>query len=349
MNSSEKMTSRAIVGLFVLALFYTLYFARVFLLPLVLALLLTFLLKPVVGFLLKLRIPQAIGAAVVTVCLVGIMGFGVMHLSQPASEWIQKAPRSIQSVERKIRKIRRSFERVQETAEEIEKITELEDRKAPEVRIKEPSLSDLFFRGTRQIFVMGAVMLVLMYFLLAFGNVFSQRVVALLLDSHKKEEALKIVSDAEHSVSRYLFTIVVINTVLGFAIAGAMYLLGLPNPALWGVMAGLVNFIPYIGAMAGVVTVALVAFLTFDSLGRILAVPAVYFLITSLEGQVITPIILGSRFRMSPVVIFLWLVFWGWLWGVAGALVAVPMLTVLKIFSGHMPFLYPVGRFLDRD
>lgn len=125
-----------------------------------------------------------------------------------------------------------------------------------------------------------------------------------------------------------------------------MAALDMPNPVLWGVMAGLLNFVPYLGAIVGTGVVALVAVLTFDDVGRVLIPPVSYLALTSLEGQFITPTILGRRLRLNPVVIFVWLVFWGWIWGVPGALVAVPMLAAFKIVCDRVENLRPVGDFL---
>jgi predicted PurR-regulated permease PerM len=139
-----------------------------------------------------------------------------------------------------------------------------------------------------------------------------------------------------------------INICLGLVMTGAMYLLGMPNPVLWGVMAGMANFIPYIGAVTGVAVVGLIAVLSFESVGRALLVPMVYFTVTSMEGQIITPMVLGRSFALNPVVIYIWLIFWGWMWGIIGALLAVPILTIFKILCDHLKSLSHVGDFLGK-
>ncbi|HUL37067.1 MAG TPA: AI-2E family transporter, partial [Thermodesulfobacteriota bacterium] len=135
---------------------------------------------------------------------------------------------------------------------------------------------------------------------------------------------------------------------MGIAVGIGMFLIGMPNPVLWGVMAGCLVFLPYLGPLIGITIVTVVAFLTFDAIGRILLAPAIYIALETIQGQVITPMVVGLRFALNPVAIFIWIIFWGWLWGVIGALLAVPMLTVFKIFCDHIEPLAPIGEFLGK-
>jgi predicted PurR-regulated permease PerM len=341
----------ALTGLSILAVFYTLYFARVFLLPIATALILYFLLIPVLRSFKKLRIPEFIGAALILLFLMGAVSYGVSQLYDPAAEWINNAPENLRQIERKIRGIRESVEEVKQTAEELEKMATVETKEAkkvPSVEIRKPSFSNIFLIGTQKMIVLGAITLILLYFLLAYGHIFMKKLVELVQGRHEKNRVLEMAEEIENNISRYLFTVTVINTGLGIAIAGAMYIMGMPNPVLWGVMAGLANFIPYIGAIVGVGVVGIVALLSLESIGRALLVPAVYFLITATEGQIVTPMVLGRRFALNPIVIYLWLIFWGWMWGMIGVLLAVPMLTVFKIFCDHIRPLSRIGAFLGR-
>jgi predicted PurR-regulated permease PerM len=141
-------------------------------------------------------------------------------------------------------------------------------------------------------------------------------------------------------------TITLINAGLGLAVGIAMSWLGMPNPVLWGVMTGCFNFIPYLGAVSSAIILTLVALLTFDGLDRALLVPSMFMGLTTLEGFFVTPMIVGHRLTLNPVAIFIWLTFWGWLWGVPGMLLAVPLLATLKIVCDHIRPLNPVGEFL---
>jgi predicted PurR-regulated permease PerM len=135
---------------------------------------------------------------------------------------------------------------------------------------------------------------------------------------------------------------------MGLFIGLGLYLIGMPNSLLWGVMAGFLVFLPYIGPLMGISIVTVVAFLTFASIGRILLVPAIYIVLEIIQGQIVTPMVLGLRFTLNPVVIFIWLIFWGWMWGIVGAMLAFPMLTIFKILCDHVQPLTPIGEFLGR-
>ena len=161
-----------------------------------------------------------------------------------------------------------------------------------------------------------------------------------------KRSAVEIIRGIEDHISYYLFTVTLINIGLGLSIALALYLLGMPNPLLWGTLATILNFIPYLGAITGGLLVLVVAAITFESLELVLLAPGIYLSLTSLEGSFITPLILGQRLTLNPIVIFVSLIFWGWLWGIAGALIAVPMLVCFKILCDRIEPLESIGDFL---
>ena len=161
-----------------------------------------------------------------------------------------------------------------------------------------------------------------------------------------KRKVVEMVHEVERGVSSYLLTVTLINIALGVVIGLAMWLMEMPNPALWGAMATTLNFIPYLGAMAGTIVVFLVAVFSFDSLAYASLVPVVYFGCTALEGNFVTPSLLGRNMSMNPIVVFLSLVFWGWMWGVGGALIAVPTLAILKIGLDQFDRTRPIGTLL---
>src|SRR4029450_13240130 len=215
-----------------------------------------------------------------------------------------------------------------------------------------PSMSQRLF-GTTQNFAIGFFeVLVLLYFLLAAGDLFLQKLVRVVPEFTDKKKAVRIVREAESSVSVYLGTVTLVNACLGVAIAFAMWFVGMPNPILWGVAAGLLEFIPYLGAATMTATLTVAGLITFDDVGRALLVPAVYLAIALLQANVvytlISPIILGRRLTLNPVAIFVGLLFWTLIWGVAGAFLAVPLIATLKIFCDHIERLRPVGEFLGR-
>jgi predicted PurR-regulated permease PerM len=347
-KAQTEFRSIALKGLFLIASFYTLYFARDLILPFILALLLNFLLRPVVRGLRKIRIPEFAGAALVLVALLGSVGYGVIRLSGPAAEWINKAPESLQQIESKVGFLRRPFEGINHAVEELKSIARMGAEKKPEVEITPPGITDAVLTGTREVIAKSSVMFILLYFLLASGDLFLRKLIKLFPTLHKKKDIVRITREVEHHTSRYLYTVTMINILTGVSIGVGMYLIGLPNSLLWGVMAGFLVFLPYIGPLIGISIVTIVAFLTFANLGRILLAPAIYIVLEVIQGQIVTPMVLGLRFTLNPVAIFIWLIFWGWMWGIVGAILAFPMLTIFKILCDHIRPLAPVGEFLGK-
>ena len=344
----KEYRSIALKGLFVIAFFYTLYFARALILPFTLALLLNFLLRPVVRVLKKIKVPELAGAALVIIALLGSAGYGVIKVSGPAAEWIDKVPESLRHLESKVGFFRKPLEGVNNAVEELTRIARMGAEKKPEVEIRPPGISDAVLAGTREVIVKSSVMFILLYFLLASGDLFLRKLIKRIPTLRKKKEIVRITREVEHHTSRYLYTVTGINILMGASIGLSMYFIGMPNPLLWGVMSGLLVFLPYIGAMIGISVVTIVASLTFDGLGRILLAPAIYIALETIQGQLVTPLVLGFRFTLNPVAIFVWFIFWGWMWGILGAILAFPMLMIFKIFCDHIQPLAPVGEFLEK-
>lgn len=343
-----RTRSLAINMLLLLALFYTLYFARALFLPIVLAILLSFVFAPTVRLLRRAHIPEAAGAGLIVAGLLSVVGFGIYNLAGPAGEWLEKAPTVMQQIERKIRVIKKPVEEVSEATKRVEEMASVGQANVRTVQVQQKPLASLILSETGE-FLFGAVStFVLLLFLLASGNRFLQKIVRTLPRLEDKKRAVEVAREMETEISTYLFTIALINTGLGTATAIAMHFLGMPNPLLWGVMVALLNFIPYVGDMISVTVLAIVALLTFDNAGYALLVPIVYYVLTATEGQLITPMILGRRFTLNPVVILVSLMFWGWLWGIPGALLAVPFLVTMKIFCDHVEPLSKFGEFLGR-
>lgn len=347
LKSPMGVAAAATLGLFILAFFYTLFAAAAFFMPVVVALLLNFLLSPVVRFMERLRIPAPLGAGLVMLGLVGTLAFCVYNLAGPAAEWVEKAPQSLRQAEHKLRGIKASVEKVQEATEEVQEITNGgEEGREPPVEVRQTTMTDALLSQTQEVLAGAVIMFFLLYFLLASGDLFLRKLVHMLPLLHRKRKAVQIAHRIERDLSTFLFTMAAINTVLGCTVALGLYLLGMPNPVLWGIMVGLLNFIPYLGPLIGVTIVGLVAFISFESTALALAAPALYFSINALEGNLITPMIMGRQLTLNPVAIFVSLTFWGWIWGILGALLAVPILVAIKIICDNVTTLAPLGEFL---
>jgi len=347
LQGSLGIHSFSLTGLFVLAAFYTLYLARSFFLPIILALLLSLLLNPVVRGLKRLHIPEGLGAALIVLGLLGVLGLGVYELATPAYDWMQQAPQSLRKIEARLRQLKKPVQTVSKATEQVEKITKVAAGQEPaKVTVTGESLGQKVFSGATSFVFSGVVMFILLYFLLASGDMFLRKLIKVTPILIDKKRAVDIARQIETEVSAYLATITLINLAVGVAVGTAMWLIGIPNPLLWGVLSALANFIPYLGAITMISVLAMVGFLTFDSLGHALLAPGVFIGLHLLESYLLTPLILGRRLTLNPVVIFLGFTFWGWLWGITGAVLAVPIMVVVKIFCDHSEPLAPIGEFL---
>jgi len=297
------------------------------------------------------RIPGSIGAGIIIVGLLASGAYGTYLLSDPARQWLQKAPTSFDTIRKKLRGFLEPVEKARQTTQQIEKITTLggKEKDVTTVEIKKPGLGEFVFTSTQTFLVGCGVTLVLLYFLLATEDLFLLKLVKVLPSLDDKKRAVEICRQIEGDVSTYLWTVTLVNAGLGIVVGLSMYFLQMPNPALWGVLAAVLNFIPYLGALTGIMSVALASALTFDDPVKIIIAPAIYFLAAIIEGNFITPIMLGRSLALNPVVIFIWLIFWGWAWGIVGAVLAVPLLAIVKIICHHFKPLAAVAEFLGSE
>ena len=338
--------SIALTGLFVLAVFYTVYFMRSILLPIILAVLLSYLLRPIVRGLAHLKIPLPVGSAFVLIGLLALVGYGISALATPAAGWLQKAPEGLTALQHKLMPVKKTVAQVTQATGEIEKLAST-NAETKAVELKRHPISEMFFTRTPEFISSAVLSVILLYFLLVHDQVFIAKLIKLLPTLSDKKTAVGIAHDIESHVSRYLLTITAINACLGLAVGTAVGLLGLRNPVMWGVMVALLNFVPYLGALTGIVCMTIGAVLSFDSLGYALIFPAVYLALGTLEGSFITPWVMGRALTLNPVMILLSLTFWGWMWGIVGIILAVPILAAFKIFCGHIKPMEPLAEFLS--
>jgi len=238
------------------------------------------------------------------------------------------------------------MQQVSQTAEQVERATKVAPSSTPEVKVKGPGLAERLF-GTTESIIAGAIeVVVLLYFLLASGERLLQKIARLLPHRRNREDAVAIAREAETSISRYLLTQSAINLGEGIVVAIAMALIGVPNPLIWGACTALVEYVPYVGAtvLAGVLT--LVGFTTFSSPAQIALVPGVFLAIVGVVANFVTPHVLGRHLLLSPLAVFVGLVFWSWIWGVPGTFLAVPLLATFRIVCDRVDSLKPVGALL---
>lgn len=325
---------------------YTLYVARVVLIPLTVALLLKLVLSPVVRTLSSWRIPEWAGAALVLTAVVAGVGYGIFALASPAAEWVGKLPGSLSTLESHLRALKEPVAQMQKAEETLSKLSDIGPRQPQTIVVTHAGLGAVILSETSSLVIGLTATLVLLYFLLSSGDFFLRKLVTVLPRFGDKKQAVEIAQQVQSDVSHYLFTITVINAALGIVVAVALYALGMPSPALWGTMAAVLNYIPFLGHVVGFSVIGLVALMSFGDLEVAVIPPAVYACLAFLEGQFITPAIVARRLTLNPVAVFVALIFWGWLWMIPGMLLAVPMLAVFKIFCDHIRPLKPIGEFL---
>ena len=335
----------AILALLVL---YTLYFARFVFIPVVLALIFNLLLGPLVTRLQRWYVPRWISALLILGSFGSLVIYGAYALMGPAQYWINHAPQAFTSFSQQTSELQQQIQDMNESTEEIKEAASelIGEASRRTITINDQGIRDQIvanLQWTSGILFMTVIML---YFMLCGRGFLLRRLLILTRTGRSRRNAVRIGRHLQSDISRYLLTVTVINTVLGAAAAGVLWVIGLPDPILWGVLVGVFNFAPYAGAAISLAAISLASFATFDTLAHVLAAPAAVFALNVLEGNFITPAIHGRRFEMSALMVFLALFFWGWLWGVAGMLMAVPLLVVIKVTCDHIEELRPVGRFL---
>jgi predicted PurR-regulated permease PerM len=345
---SPSVPRWAAIGTFLLLLVASIAYARAFLIPVVLGFLLALVFSPVRRFLERRGIPSGLSALFIVGTLVAMLMAGVVVLAEPVGGWIDNAPAIGRQVEEKVQSLLGSARTVVEAGKQVNEITSGgEDENVQEVKMREPGIFASLASVAPAILAQAAFILVLLLFLLSSGDMFYEKLVHVMPTFKDKRQAMRIAYDIERKLSRYLFTITLINAGLGAAIGTSMWLLGMPNPLLFGVIGFAFNYVPYLGAVSGMAIATIVGLITFDQVGYALLPGAVYFALTALEGQFVTPYFVGRRLEMNTVVIFLSVALWAWLWSVIGMLVAVPLLVTIRAFCEHIPQLEPLGDFLS--
>lgn len=343
--------STPIYGLFTLAILYTLFLASEILLPMVFALLLSLLLAPAVNLALKRwRIPRPVSALVLVVgFLVGLAGVGY-GVFAPLTQWAEDAPRAVESLLQGRSELQQDLEKLRQAAQDIQ--AEVEDEadvdNEPQIVVHESELWQNRFATQVQSAVTGlGLSLALTYFILVSGDVLVRNLAA-QMQRRRRHIFLRIVRSGQEQIARYLGVITSVNIGIGVAIGLVSWAVGLPTPVLWGLVAGLVRFIPYIGAILGVGLLLVVSAVTFDELWKVLVVPGSFMLLISVIGFFLEPYIHGQRLAVNPIIIFVSIFFWGWLWGPVGVLLAVPVMTVIMVVISHIPSLRSLAEVLRK-
>jgi predicted PurR-regulated permease PerM len=354
-------TGLALATLAVLAVVTAAYFARGVIIPVVLGLLVSYALEPAVAGLARHRIPRALGAAIVLLLLCGGIGYSVFELRDEAVQALDDVPDAVRKIRRLIRDSRSSdgtVSQLNRAAQELEQAAAVAaggPQRLPgttSVQIVEPALSlrDYLVWGPMSAAAIAgqiALLVFLVYFLLASGDLFKRKLVKLAGPSlERRKVTVKVLDEISQKIAQFLLHLVMVNSIVAAATAVAFWWIGMAHPLLWGLAAGVLNTVPYFGPMLVMVGSAAVAFVQGGSFELALMAGGLSLAITGAEGYLLTPTLLGQATRMNAVSVFVGVLFWSWLWGMWGAVLAVPILVVIKTVADHVEDLTPVGELL---
>ena len=357
-RTSASVTQVCLIILTLLAIVYTLYFGAPIILPFVLAIVLAMVLGPAMRVMnRRLHIPRMIVALLLIIALFSVVGALGYALSVPASAWIAKAPQSLPALMDKLSFLQRPIQLVEQGVHELQNAMspgEQEPAGPPAVTVKQPSdvsshvlgIGSTVLAGGRAFLGQGFTVMLLLFFFLSSSESLLRRFVEILPRFDDKRRAVSIVTEIEDSISQYLLTISMMNALVGLLNGVAVWLLGMPDPLLFGTLAFLLNYVPVLGPAIGVVIFFFVGVFSFPSIWQAFIPAAIYLGIHILEGETITPMLLARRFTLNPVMVISSLMFWDWLWGIPGALLSTPLLAVTKIVCDHIEVLTPLGHLL---
>src|SRR5712671_526000 len=334
-------------GLFLLAMLAACYVASEIVLPIVLAFVLSLVLQPAMRALERVRMPRGVAAMLLILVLFGTLGGLGAALSLPAASWAQKLPTGIPKLQERLSFLSQPIAAFQKFANQAQGLTQGDEPKAVPVAVQGSGLSDRLLSGTRS-FASGLLETVLvLFFLLVSGDTFLRRLVEIMPRFRDKRQAVDISKQIESDVSAYLFTVTIMNLAVGVASGTVMALCGVGDPVLWGSVAFLLNYIPILGPMTGVLVFLLAGLLSINSLWAAFLPAGLCLLIHLVEGETVTPMLLARRFTINPVLVILSLVFWYWMWGVPGAILSTPMLAITKIICDRIRPLMAFGHFME--
>lgn len=323
--------------------------ARSFLMPLALAILLSITFSPIRRGLSRAGVPSALTAMALVVALCALIGTLVILLAEPVQNYAADSRQIAADVERKLRGISETIEKVADAGDQVEELATQGDDESVEVTISGPSLVSRIAANAPWVVGQTIFVLVLLFFITASGDMLTSKLVQASPTFTDKRRALEIVRGVERQISRYFLTVTMINAGLGVAVGLALWLFEMPTPLLFGVMAFILNFIPYVGALMGVAVTFAIGIVSYPTVFDAASAALIYLALTTLEGQFITPYAVGRRLSLNPVVVFVAVAFWGWAWSVIGMIVAVPMLILVVVIAERIDGLDRLAIFLTGD
>jgi predicted PurR-regulated permease PerM len=347
---TRPRSSTAAVVLATLAVGFTVWATQGLVLPILLAMFFALVGNPIIRGLQRLRFPRFLGALAVLCGGIAITVLLGSQLVEPVGDWMREVPREMRSVAPKLQRMVKPVQEANKAAENIARAAGGESTSKP-VQVVKTEANDPYKALTTTPRMVASVLAVVLltFFFMVYGENLQKKALALLPGRQQQKLTVEILQSIEREISRYVLTISVINAVVGLVFAGALMLLDVPMPEalMWGTMAALLNFAPYVGPLIGIIVMLLMGFVSFDEPLQSLAPAAIYLLLHTLEGQIITPIVLGKRMAISPLMLILALMVFGWLWGIIGLLLAVPLLVCVKLVLERIEGLEGWARLLE--
>lgn len=329
---------------------FTLWAVQDLFLPVLLAMFFALVGNPIIRMLQRLWIPRFVGALLVLVLgIAGTVELG-RQLVTPAGEWIRQVPAQMHDLAPKLRTLIKPVREAGKAAENIARAAGGESTAVP-VQVVKTETNDPYkaLTATPRLVASILAVVLLTFFFMVYGQSLQRNAIALLPGRQQKRVTVEILQSIEHEISRYVLTISIINAMFGLVFAGALYYLDVPldEALLWGTMAALLNFAPYVGPLIGITVMLVMGFVSFRDPLHALLPAGIYLGLHTLEGQLITPIILGRRMALSPLVLILGLMVFGWMWGLIGLLLAVPLLVCVKLVLGKIEGLEGWAKLLE--
>jgi predicted PurR-regulated permease PerM len=338
---------KAVILLSLLAVGTLLYYAQDVFIPVAIALFLALLLNPLVDRLQRWRVRRGFAVAIVLVVVFAAAAAAINAVWTPATEWLARAPQTMRQIDPRLRPLREMFRRVDDVAERAGRLTQGGTSPNATPAILTPATGEsTAISFARSFFEWLSIIPFTLFFMLG-GPPLLARMGASLAGNEASSKTLRLTMAIRDEVGRYFGTVALINVGLGVATGLAMFALGMPNAILWGVMAGVLNFIPYLGPIAACFILAGAGLITFSNLGQALAVPGVFLVLHLIEGQLVQPLTVGRRCEVNALVVLLGVWFGFAFWGIAGVLLATPVLVALKVAAEHRPSWRVLGDFLS--
>jgi predicted PurR-regulated permease PerM len=346
-EDAVRVSSGMLTVIVSLMLIATLRLGRALVLPVVIAMLLTLTLSAPVRWLRTKRVPGRLAAALVVFGMLAAAAGGVSLLASPAVEWIASAPKTIKTLETKVRRIMLPFTALQRSAERMQQAAAPAGDAPRTVQLATPGILGQFSVDSLATIPVALTVVFLTYFLLANEPLVRRKLSGLLPGRYELQRREHLLGEIERAASHFLITVSAINIGVGGVTALGLWAVGVPNPLLWGGIAAMLNFVPYVGPMVTVTIIAVVSLASIDSTGRALLAPAAFLAVHLTESNLVTPVVLGRHLPVNTVAMFLGLLFFGWIWGIPGAVLAVPLTVCVKLVCDHIPSLAHVGALLD--